>query len=188
MSEFALSRAKRPADTSQRDRPPVLSAVLAGVLIVAAIVSAVIFARTADPADDQLAADVVVLQARGPNLPDAGDARRARGLPLPDFARLGWRAAGRRVDRVAGRTILTVYQDHLSGQIAFSVLSGQPLLPPQDATPVRRSGILLHRLPSIDRTALTWRRRGRTVVMSAAGVSQGELVELAVQFTPAAER
>ena len=107
-------------------------------------------------------------------------ARSVDGLPFPNWAgKFGWRAAGARVDRLAGRRAVTVFYRKDGKLIGYTIVSGRALRVPDDAARVRREGTLLRTFTSAGRPAVTWLREGRTCILSGAGVPDAVLLKLA---------
>lgn len=87
------------------------------------------------------------------------------------------------------RDAVTAYYAGGDGRrVALTTLSGQPLPPPRGSRLVRHEGIVLARIVDGDRVIVSWRRAGRTVVMSAVGGDTAELAALARDATPRARR
>jgi hypothetical protein len=90
---------------------------------------------------------------------------RAAGLPFPYWEdRFGWRATGTRTDRIGARVLTTVFYRRGAQEIAYTIVSGEPLTPNPPAT---------------GRSTVTWLRYGHTCVLSGRGVAVGELIKLA---------
>jgi hypothetical protein len=117
--------------------------------------------------------------------PDPGTPQLLResagGVRFPDYAgKFGWRAAGTRTDALEGRSTRTVFYARGDRRIAYTIVGGEPLEVPDDARPVARDGVRLHVLEvGSARAAVTWRRGGRTCVLSGDAVPAGALLELA---------
>ena len=111
-----------------------------------------------------------------PNLLSA----RAEGLAFPDWAEeFGWRATGRRVDELDGRRAVTVFYEKGGRRIGYTILSGELIEPPDEASRTIRDGTTLHGLESEGRVIVTWPRGGRTCVLSGVGVDAATLLDLA---------
>jgi hypothetical protein len=90
---------------------------------------------------------------------------RAAGLRFPYWEdRFGWRATGTRTDRIGARVLTTVFYRRGAQEIAYTIVSGEPLTPNRAAT---------------GRSTVTWLRYGHTCVLSGRGVAVGELIKLA---------
>jgi hypothetical protein len=102
------------------------------------------------------------------------------GVPFPRYpVAFGWLPTGRRSDIVDGRRAVTVFYASGGRRIGYTILEGAAVSPPQDAktTPVEETRVAA--FDRAGRTILTWRRRGRTCVMSAVEVPFVELARLA---------
>jgi hypothetical protein len=107
-------------------------------------------------------------------------AAAVEGVPFPDFsARFGWRAAGSRTDRLAGRETRTVLYRNDGRRVAYTIVSGAGIAAPAEATTTRRNGVNLHLFSDGGRRVVTWWRDGRTCVLSASGVGDEKLLALA---------
>lgn len=187
VSEVAPPGADRPyanpVDTPGRRRVGIL---MAGVLIGVALVIAGVFAATSGIPDNEIvdtAAEFATLPSEIPmrtNPPVVG------GLRFPDLREHGWNPEGARRDEVADRLAITVfYIGSGSGRrLAMTILFGQALPPPPGSTVTRSGGIAIARRVVGDRSVVSWRRRGRTTILSAVRTDPVELVRLARIATP----
>ena len=64
-------------------------------------------------------------------------------------------------------------------RIAYTVVEGEALAQPDDATRATREGTVLRALKAGGREVVTWRRNGQTCVLSSKDVSREELLTLA---------
>ncbi len=102
------------------------------------------------------------------------------GVPFPNWSRrFGWRQAGIRSDGLGDREARTVLYKHAGKRIAYTIVSGDGIAAPSDATTTRRNGVNLHSLSDRGRRVVTWWRDGRTCVLSASNVGNRELLKLA---------
>jgi anti-sigma factor RsiW len=102
------------------------------------------------------------------------------GVPFPNWSKkFGWRQAGIRSDRLGDRDARTVLYEHAGKRIAYTIVSGDGIAAPSDATTTTRNGVNLHSLSDRGRRVVTWWRDGRTCVLSASNVSNRELLKLA---------
>jgi hypothetical protein len=107
-------------------------------------------------------------------------AANVEGVPFPNWSKkFAWRQAGIRSDRLGDRDARTVLYEHAGKRIAYTIVSGDGIAAPTDATTVRRNGVNLHSLGDRGRRVVTWWRNGRTCVLSASDVSDRELLKLA---------
>jgi hypothetical protein len=101
-------------------------------------------------------------------------------VAFPNYAgKFGWRARGTRTDEIGDRATRTVFYAKGGRRIAYTVVSGEALERPGDARKLSREGTPLWAYRHDGRAIVTWRRRGQTCVLSATGVTRGELLELA---------
>src|SRR5918999_950735 len=102
---------------------------------------------------------------------------RAEGLAFPNWAEeFGWRATGRREDEVDGRRAVTVFYEKEGRRIGYTILSGDPIDPPDEASTANREGVILRGLSAEGRVIVTWLRDGRTCVLSATDVDAANLI------------
>ncbi|MEA2268414.1 MAG: hypothetical protein QOC64_1024 [Solirubrobacteraceae bacterium] len=176
---------RRPAAPRWRGRLA-LAGSLAGLVAAGAAVIAIWGGGTAAPT----VAAAAELGARGPVLPaPAVDPRNPvllrtaiEGVPFPEWDRaFEWRAVGARRDEIADRPAATVFYDRpRAGRIAYTILGGPPIDPPQNARRVSVRGTTVHLMRQGSRQIVTWERGGHTCVMTApAAMPQDRLVDLA---------
>jgi hypothetical protein len=91
----------------------------------------------------------------------------------------GWRAAGTRSDRVAGRAATTVFYEKGGRSIGYTIVAGAPLDVPAGARRATHRGLALHTLAADGRTIVTWERMGHTCILSGADVPAARMIELA---------
>lgn len=160
--------------------------ILGVALVAVAIVIAGFFAWHSGIPDDEIidrAADLhslpVTMPVRDGNVPRVG------GLRFPSLVEYGWTAVGGRRDALGDRTATTLFYEGGGGRrLAVTILSGQALPAPPGSRVTRRDGVAVARSTSGDRTILSWRRAGRTTIMSAVASDPGELETMARQTTP----
>jgi hypothetical protein len=132
----------------------------------------------------------VELAGKGPALPAPGHdpmhpallQTRIEGLPFPDWNRkFQWRAAGARRDMIEGRDATTVYYDsRLGNRLAYTILGGAAIEPPDGARTVRVRGKSFYLMNRDGQRIVVWNRAGHTCVMSApSAVPQQRLLSLA---------
>jgi hypothetical protein len=163
---------------------------LAGGLaaVAAAAVAALVISVGGTPSPSVLA--TVELAGTGPALPapkhDAANPAllqtKIEGLPFPNwYSRFQWNASGVRWDKIEGRDAATVYYDNPKGaRLAYTILGGEAITPPDGARTVRVRGTDFHVMNRGDRRIVVWNRNGHTCVMSApAAVPRERLLALA---------
>lgn len=102
------------------------------------------------------------------------------GVPFPNLSKeFGWRQVGVRSDQLDDRQARTVLYEQGGKRIAYTIVSGDGIAAPSDASTTRRNGVTLHALGDQGRRVVTWWRNGRTCVLSASGVGERELLALA---------
>jgi hypothetical protein len=174
--------ARRPR---RRPRGRRLAPALAAATVAAAVVLALLLpGGTEAPA----VADAATLAARGsagppPSLYDREPellARSVEGVRFPRWEdRFGWSAVGVRADRLDGRRAVTVFYERRDRRIAYTIVSGAALPVPGGGRSTTRAGTELRTLRLGGRAVVTWRRKGRTCVLSGAGVTSRALLRLA---------
>lgn len=112
--------------------------------------------------------------------------RSVEGIAYPYWQdSFGWRATGAGTDRIAGRSVTTVFYasqsrtGSLPGRIGYSIVAGNALAWPGGGRSIEARGIQFQALRSQGATILTWRRGGHTCILAARGVSTPTLVRLA---------
>ncbi len=105
---------------------------------------------------------------------------RAEGLAFPNWAEaFGWRATGRREDEIDGRRAVTVFYEKGGRRIGYTILSGDPIDAPDEASTANREGLTLRGLSADGRVIVTWLRGGHTCVLSGTDVDAATLLDLA---------
>ena len=99
-------------------------------------------------------------------------------------SRLHWRAYGERIDRLGGRTAVTVYYEWRGERIAYTIV-GAPALAEPTAAQEWLNGTEMQTLTLNGRLVVTWRRSGDTCVLSGTGVTAAALQKLAAWKVPA---
>jgi hypothetical protein len=105
------------------------------------------------------------------------------GVPFPNWQhKFKWRAIGSRVDRIDGRSMVTVTYENPQGlKVRYSIVPGRPIDIPTQASPKGYDG-LTFRVMDLNRARiLTWLRHGHTCVLTthAFRVPVAKLFELA---------
>jgi hypothetical protein len=105
-------------------------------------------------------------------------AAQHEGLAFPNWEpEFGWRADGARLDDVEGREAMTVFYEKEGGELAYTIVSGDPLDPPEGQT-TTVDGVAFTSFEADGRNAVTWLRDGHTCVLSGDAPT-ATLVELA---------
>jgi len=99
---------------------------------------------------------------------------------FPNYeGKFGWEAVGTRTDEIGGRKTKTVFYRKEGRRIAYTIVEGEQLAWPPGADKTEQEGTKLRTFTDGDRTVVTWRRKGRTCVLSATNVPVDQLLELA---------
>jgi hypothetical protein len=102
------------------------------------------------------------------------------GVPFPYWKeRFGWRGSGARSDRLAGRSVTTVFYSNAEGRrIGYAIASGHAPTT-RGGTVIRRWGVSYRVLSHDGAIVVTWQRAGHLCVVSGRGVSARTLLSLA---------
>lgn len=186
---FALRErieAQRREAARPRRRRWTLGGSLAGA--VAAAVVAILVATGGGVAEPtvaqaaQLALRPPTAAAPALNPSNPGLLRRSvGGVTYPSWQdRFPWKASGLREDKLGGRRAVTVFYDDPAGtRIGYTILAGKPLDEPSGQT-VRQGAERYVVLERGARRIVTWRRDGRTCVLSGPrSIPADRLVALA---------
>ncbi len=118
--------------------------------------------------------------------PGESDAHRAElsasvdGVSFPYWQdRFGWRSAGAREDRLAGRAVTTVFYTNPEGlRIGYAIVSGGA--PATHGGTVVWRGATPYRVTAHDgATVITWQRAGHLCIVAGRGVGAQTLLDLA---------
>jgi hypothetical protein len=102
------------------------------------------------------------------------------GVPFPNLhAEFAWQEAGSRSDELEGRRTRTVFYEREGQRVGYTILSGEPIEPPDGARPSVQNGVRLNTVTDDGQAIVTWLREGRTCVVSGKGVSAKDLREVA---------
>lgn len=176
--ELSSGRAPRP-------RRAVLTGGLAAALAV--LVLALILALPGGTPGSPSVSQAASLAARGPSAP-APPARHGHvgllsrdvdEIYFPNWAGIGWRASGERVDRLDGHLLDTIYYRGYGRRVAYTIVGGAALREPAHAALTLRHGTALRSLGHGKNAIVTWRRAGHTCILSGARVPDRVLLRLA---------
>ena len=99
---------------------------------------------------------------------------------FPNFeGKFGWEAEGVRTDEIGGREAKTVFYRREGRRIAYTIVEGEQLAWPPGSDKAEQDGVKMRVFEDGDRKAVTWRRNGRTCILSATNVPTDQLIELA---------
>lgn len=164
-------RARQAVSGRRRRRRIVPAAATA----LAASVTAVVIAIGGSQATATVGAVAAVSQRGHEQPPPAHAEDRPKqlqasvdGVPFPYWEeKFGWRATGAREDTVSGRHTTTVfYSGKSNAEVGYSIVAGKALDVP-DGRRVTVDGTTLTVMDDGPRQIVTWRRGGRTCVISA---------------------
>jgi hypothetical protein len=106
--------------------------------------------------------------------------RSFQGVSYPDWSRdFGWMAEGARTDQIEGRRADSVFYMHHGHRIAYTVIAGEPLEPPDGATRRVVDGVQLIQFRDGPRDVVMFERGGQTCILAGDVLSDETLVELA---------
>jgi hypothetical protein len=106
--------------------------------------------------------------------------REFAGVTFPNWGgEFGWARDGVRSDHVDGRATDTVFYFHTHHRIAYTVVDGPPIDPPDDASRVTVDGVELHRFRDGPLDVVMFVRGGHTCVLSGDVHDPDTLLKLA---------
>lgn len=170
-------------------RPVALAgAALAATAVVLALVLLLIPGSPGAPSVAQAAQLGLRGAQAAPPRPNPGHpgalAQAVGAVRFPNWAPvLGWIATGQRADRLDGHRAVTVYYRRQGQRVAYTIVSMPSLRLPAGPT-VTVAQLRLRALRVSSRTVVTWRRAGRTCVLTSSDASATELERLAT-YSPA---
>lgn len=160
-----------------------------GVAVTAAAVAAVLIATlTGGTTAGPTLADAAALAVRGASSPAPAAspgpgqalARSVGEVYFPNWRRtLGWTATGQRADHIDGHRAVTVYYARGGRSVAYTIVSAPALDQPR-AVPVRLGGLELRSVRLGGRVVVTWRRAGRTCVLSSSSLTAAAMERMAI--------
>lgn len=165
--------------------PRMFASGLAGAAAVAGVTAVVLLTggTTAGPSVAQAAS----LATRGALSPgpsvNPGNPRalmqRVGQVYFPNWSYMpGWSTAGQRVDRLGHHLAVTVYYSFHGRDVAYTIVSVPALRQPHGDV-VTAGGLRVRVFSLAGRRIVTWRRDGRTCVLSSRNVSTQRLERLA---------
>jgi anti-sigma factor RsiW len=187
----ARIEATRPSARTRVRRRAGYGAGLAGALAVL-VLALVLVLPAGTPGAPSLgqAAALGVLAPSAPAPPPDPDApavrlgRKVGPIYFPNWAtRLHAPAIGERTDQIDGRLAVTVFYQWRGARVAYTIVA-TPALEQPAANGVLLNGTEFRTLRLHGRTVVTWRRDGRTCVVSAASVPASVLQTLAAWRAP----
>jgi hypothetical protein len=169
----------QPGVHVHRRRTPALVAVAASV-VLAAVVAVATFSGGGPGVEAVAGIGERPATKAAPDSDGTLLGREFEGVTFPDWTReFGWMAIGGRSDTVEGRRAETVFYTHQGHTIAYTVVEGDQLEPPEGATTMVVDGVTLHRFRDGERDVLTFERGGRTCVLAGMVLHDDTLPDLA---------
>jgi hypothetical protein len=178
-----MAAPSRPAPAPARRRVALAGAVgavaLAAVLVLTLVVELGTHPTIAEAARPSGLTATAPAPTRDPARPALLRAAFA-GVTFPEWDRnFQWRATGRRRDALDGRTAETIFYEHAHHRIGYTVLSGKPLKPPDDADRYVVNGLELRAYSDGPRDVVVFERAGRTCVLAGEVHRRSTLLKLA---------
>jgi hypothetical protein len=171
---------------ARRRRRLALGSAMAGVAALA-VVFALLVAPGGTPGGPSVV-EAAALSGRAATAPaparDSGDPHvlmaSEGGIAFPAWDEIDWPAKGVRHDKLGGRDTTTVFYRTAKGAtVAYTIVGGKPLDPPDGATTTELGGTEVRQLRRGGRWIVTWEREGHTCILTApAAVSVDSLVGL----------
>jgi hypothetical protein len=150
---------------------------------VAAVIAAlVVLGGGAPGVDDVAAAAVRAPTAKVAAVPPTSPLLKesVENVIFPNyFTKFGWKAVGTRTDEIGGRDTRTVFYEKDGKRIAYTIVAGDALEWPDGASKTDVEGTVVRALELEGRNVVTWKRGGRTCVLSSKDVPSAELQALA---------
>ena len=155
----------------------------AGLAVAALAAVAIVIAFSGGPATAEVLAAATRPPVAAAQL-DPGQPRllqdQVDDVRFPNYeGKFGWEAEGVRTDEIGGRETKTVFYRREGRRIAYTIVEGEQLAWPPGSDRAEREGTKLRVFEGDGRTAVTWRRNGRTCILSATNVPSDQLLELA---------
>jgi hypothetical protein len=155
----------------------------AGLAAAALAAVAIVIAFSGGPATAEVLAAAVRPPVAAVQL-DPGQPRLLRDevddVRFPNYeGKFGWEAEGVRTDEIGGRETKTVFYRREGRRIAYTIVEGEQLAWPPGSDRTEVEGTEFRVFEGEGRTAVTWRRKGRTCILSATAVPRDQLLELA---------
>jgi anti-sigma factor RsiW len=156
--------------------PRMVTGVAATAVIVLALVLLLPGGTPGSPSISEAAA-LAIRGSTAPAPPGAPGGRLnvdVQEVYFPDWSNQGWRAVGRRTDRIDGRVAQTVYYQWHGHRAAYTIVSA-PALGQPAASVTTVNGTALRTLRIGSRWVVTWRRANHTCVLSVAGTPAAQV-------------
>jgi hypothetical protein len=102
------------------------------------------------------------------------------GVPYPFWEQdFGWKAVGKRVDKIDGRTATTVFYKKGSNRIGYTIVTGAPVSVSGKPAETFRNGVRFRSVALNGATVVTWERKNHSCILSGQGMTKEKLVKLA---------
>jgi hypothetical protein len=186
--DAARPRRGRRARTRRHERRPMALRLAALGALAAVAIAALVIALSAGESQTltlRQASALTVSQATDAAPRESPSAHGkltadVEGVAFPYWEdSFGWRSTGMRTDRIAGRTVTTVYYSDRGRRIGYAIVGG-PGAPRVHASTVVWRGGRPYTVTSVDgRPVITWLRDGHLCVVSGSGVDSATLLALA---------
>jgi hypothetical protein len=175
------SARRRPAPAVRARRFGLAGAFVAAAAALAIAVVAILPSGAGGPSLSQAAAFTLQKPLAAPPKHEFDGALNLKvdGVPYPYWDSLGWEATGKRVDKVGGRVVTTVFYAKGSQRVGYTIVSGKPVSVPSGTQMTVLNGVPIRSLGLGGRTVVTWERKGHSCILSGRGVSRDQLVKLA---------
>jgi hypothetical protein len=176
------SRAAAPARRRRHRR--MTFAVPAVAAVAAAVIAVIMIAgNNSGPTLDQTSHLATASAVAGPPAIARGNPVVLNisnaGIPFPNWEPINWRPVGARVDRIRGRTIVTVFYKAPQGyRVGYAIVDGAPIKVSGGVT--KWSDGVRYTFVSFGSTrAVTWEREGHTCVIAGHEINDQTLLHLA---------
>jgi hypothetical protein len=175
--------AERPAPQAAGSSRPALRLVAAAAMAGVLAVLLALMPQGGGPSAERVA-DVAQLASTAPAPDSTGRTLRAEvgGVTFPDWGpEFGWHATGMRRDEIDGRSTTTVFYEHTTHRLAYTIVDGAALPRPSGAQIVERDGlqIALYRDPRHGgHDVAVFERGGRTCVVAGHVMKLSTLLKL----------
>jgi hypothetical protein len=192
VDSMLTGRSRRGARRHEQDSParrtgPRLAALgaIAAVLAAVAIAVGLSGGGGSPPSVDRASAlTLLPAKATAPAESPSNNTQLAAsvdGVSFPYWSEhFGWHSTGARTDRIAGRTITTVFYENSRGhRVGYAIVSGAAPKRPAGSTVTLRNGAPYWSISRNGVKIVAWLRDGHLCVVSGRGVSGATLLRLA---------
>ena len=173
---------RRPAPAVRARRFGLAGAFVAAAAVLAVALVAILPSGAGGPSLSEAAAFTLKAPTAPPPRHDFDGALNLSvdRVPYPYWEdSLGWKATGKRVDKVDGRTATTVFYAKGDQRVGYTIVTGKPVSVPSGTDMTVRNGVRIRSLGLDGNAVVTWERKDHSCILSGRGVSRAELVKLA---------